>query len=742
MNRCGRASAYFFPALATLALLSITGCGEDELTDEAYGAIDLTPFYLDGATAAPAEIRANRGWFDGKRVEMYDFGLVNHRRKRNAAGATIREPDIAFVNPIYFFYDQQGNAMFSKPAFDKRTGAFFMKGGERVLSPSPRDPDPGKEGIYYTTPYSQRQRDYFTDPLRRTADYQRPIIDKLQNDGTYTGLWEIVEVTVKDGGYKPDSIKSAKTMKKAVEDGKLALTRTLKVVNCPVLEERTWVVPSSMAYRQGQPAYMLVQPRIELWYRTKLGFCFLVNGFETLGDAGDDPRDPNSINYYKKGETDKRLDTFDVIRYSVGEGSNRVDLVEAVVGKVYSPRSQVTTGNPRGNTVQWRYYNDEVVTGIPRHFPGDAPGYSPIAWLFDISVPQDPPYAGGSFKRLADVDPVKITPRDTDTTVWTRNYPVGGVASTCKVDGDCAGFGQTCNNLPDLEVATSDPPSGSNLADTMIQREGGPRCDSPRASYGEYCAPGVSRCTSHVDTGDSSDMALNAMKVASAGTTLAVHAALKTAMDNKTKIDADPMATQAQKDTAAAAVNTAQATSDRYKGLGYPADLSGRGYVCQPNTSVSGGYCYIRCDGGASAGTVPAAGSDDDKKLQAMLEVSDPRRPGPPKMEPTKFGWDTRCGGLELLGYKCLPTSGRPNRQRVCLRECTTRSTEAFNKSLCDYYVKAEGLSSDMATFSGTQVPIDRLSGQTCTALAGATACQWNPDFEPRSPDQMVPAKP
>jgi hypothetical protein len=742
MNRCGRASAYFFPALAALTLLSATGCGEDEISDELYGAVDLTPFYTDGATTAPTEIRTNRGWFDGTRVELYDFGLVNHRRKRNAAGATIREPDIAYVNPIYFFFDTQGNPMFSKPSFDKRTGVFHMKGGERVLHGTPKEPDPNNPGSYYTIPYSQRVKDFLVDPVRRTSDYQRPIIDKLQNDSTYTGLWEIVEVNVKDGGYKPDAIKSWKTLKKGIDAGKMSLTRTLKVINCPVIEDKTWIVPSPMVYRQKPQPDVVVQPRVEIWYRTKQAWCFLVNGFETLGEARFDANDRNSLldpgafTLYRAGETDKRLDTFDVIRYAVGEGKNRVDLVEVPVGKVYSPRLTITTGNPRNNNITSRYYNDEVVSAVPRHTPADPPGYSPITWLFDITVPQDPPYAPGSFKRLSDVDPVKISARDNDTTVWTRNYPVAGVASVCKVDADCGGFGQSCNNLPDIDVATTDPTSG-NLADAMIQREGGPRCDAPWVGFGEYCAPAVSRCISHVGTGDMNDSALNAMKVTAAGPSLSVHAALKTAQDNKTRIDADPMSTQAQKDMAAAAVTTAQATSDRYKNLGYPTDLSGRGYACQPNTST-GGYCYIRCDGGAGAGTVPAATTPDGMKLKAMLEVSDPRRPGAPRLEETTFGWDTRCGGLELLGYKCLPGSGRPNKQRVCVRECTTRSTEAYNKSLCEFYVKAEGLTSGMATFSGIQVPVENLSGQTCNNLAGVTACTWNPDFEPRDPNQMV----
>ena len=107
----------------------------------------------------------------------------------------------------------------------------------------------------------------------------------------------------------------------------------------------------------------------------------------------------------------------------------------------------------------------------------------------------------------------------------------------------------------------------------------------------------------------------------------------------------------------------------------------GQGYYCQPNTST-GGYCYVRCDNGAGAGTSPAAA-----KLKKMISVeADPRRPGSAaaSIEAT-FGFDARCGGLEMLGYKCLPGSGRPNRQRVCLRECTTRDTEGFNKALCEY---------------------------------------------------------
>ncbi len=104
----------------------------------------------------------------------------------------------------------------------------------------------------------------------------------------------------------------------------------------------------------------------------------------------------------------------------------------------------------------------------------------------------------GSFKKLTDIDPAKITPRDTSTTVWTKNYPLAGYASKCVTDAECPAFGMKCNNLPDPDVASNDTPTGLNLPDTMINREGGPRCDVPAVGFGEYCAPAVSRCESHV----------------------------------------------------------------------------------------------------------------------------------------------------------------------------------------------------------------------------------------------------
>ena len=724
MNRCGRTVAFLYRGLAALTLLSAVGCGEEELSDDFYGAVDLTPFYADGATLAnpraaiPDAINPVKAWYKGRRAEYYDFGVVAHRKKRNAAGATINEPDIAFVNPMYFFYDQAGNPMFSKPLYDgQRTGTFFMRGGENMLSPTPREPNAANQAevsAHYATPYSQRPRRPFVDAWRGNDDYQRPIIDKLADDATYTGLWEVVIARAK-GGYTPDAIKSWKTLKSAVDDGKFALTRTLKAINCPVIEEKTAVTPSAVAVRQGGEPYMLVQPRVEVWYRTKLGFCHMANGFETIGEVNVvggkevDPREsPDNITLFKADEiADRGIETFDVVKYQVGNEKQSVWVLEAKVMKIYSPKITVARGGILSNSTV-RVTGDDIITALPKHLPWDQPGFSPIVWLHEVDVPQAPAYEPGSFKSLEDVDPVKIGARDAATAAWTKNMPVIGVSQACVNDGQCGFGGQTCNKFPDIDVATFDAPPGKNLADLTLEREGGPRCDLPTVGYGEYCAPGIGRCEQFVATNDNNDKLLTALKAGSAGPNFTIHA-------DAAKVIADMAATPDAK-------NAAMARAKWYADRGYDKDLSGRGYNCHPPT---GGYCYIRCDGAAAPGTIEVK--------TKMLTVNDPRRPGITKDEPARFTSDARCGGLELMGYRCL--SNRPNKQRICLRECTTRDTQQFNNALCSYPLNE---AEKPYKFSDGQIDTPGLAGQSCVALANATACMWNPDFEPRDPGQTL----
>ena len=87
--------------------------------------------------------------------------------------------------------------------------------------------------------------------------------------------------------------------------------------------------------------------------------------------------------------------------------------------------------------------------------------------------------------------------------------------------------------------------------------------------------------------------------------------------------------------------------------------------------------------------------------------------------------------------------TGRPARQHVCLRECTTRDTEGFNKAVCEFYLNdAPNSPDDKLTenwkLSSGQRAVNHLAGQSCNNLAGVTACTWNPDFEPRNPATMT----
>ena len=96
----------------------------------------------------------------------------------------------------------------------------------------------------------------------------------------------------------------------------------------------------------------------------------------------------------------------------MGEGTNKVDLVEALVSKLYIPRSTVAVMRGATANQDFRYGSDDLIPAAPRIFPEDPPGYSPIVWLHDVVVPADPPYVFGSYKKLSDIDPPRL-PRAT-----------------------------------------------------------------------------------------------------------------------------------------------------------------------------------------------------------------------------------------------------------------------------------------------------------------------------------------
>jgi hypothetical protein len=290
--------------------LLVAGCGNDKLSDDAYGFIDLAPYYYDGSTAAnpsaglAREIAPTKGWLSGSRAEYYDFGLVGVTKKRSDG----KLPDYASVPAMYFFFDSGGSPMFMKPVYETRTGLWHMRGGANVLNPNPNANADKK------VPYSVRVRN-------TVGDFQRPIVDRLQHNTDYSGLWEIFEVRAPDG-YVPDSIKNFATLQKGIDAGDFEVRRTKKVINCPVLDDRQYVTPSPLYY--GIP-----HPRIELWYRTKQGSCFLADGWLTLADPAG--------NLIKFNQDARRLQMFDVISYTIGAGDAGRTTMTAPVSKMFIP---------------------------------------------------------------------------------------------------------------------------------------------------------------------------------------------------------------------------------------------------------------------------------------------------------------------------------------------------------------------------------------------------------------------
>jgi len=761
-------------------ILSLASCGGSGLSDDPTGFIDLVPFYpvASAPGVVPANPNANlplimtprRGWFAGQRVEYYDFGPVGNVRKRNAAGSEIREPSYANVFPMYFFFDAQGRPMFSKPAFNSKNGNWYMLGGKNPINPTPQPaPASGQERTdYYSTVYLRRPRNVLTDDARGSSEFQRPIIDNLAVNATSantTGLFEVVEITVKDSGYRPDAIKSAATVARGVADGRLIQRNTGKVINCPLVDERTNIVPSAMNNN-------IPRPRIQFWYKTKMGECFLANGWETIGEVVDENQsagDLANLRLFGTGDLDKRINTFDSFDYDVGAGQpGATHATVAGVGKVYMPLLFTTSGQTRAT-------NDALFTALPRHKATDPAGYSPIAWLHDIAIPATTIYQPGSIKDVANVDLGAATPRDLTPVVTTNNIAVLGPANKCVTNADCK-WGMTCNLMPDDATATGTPDPGSNIVDMMIFREGGPRCDAPVVGYGQFCSPGVSRCDVQAAAGGENDKRLKAMGLITAGPTFTVHADLMTATTTQTTAATNLMTAQAALATAMAAVPadmtdpgyaaavaavataqaavtaamTAKTTADTavttqtarvamYDALGYTTDFAGFGYFCYPpqiGTTIPptlGGFCHIRCDGGASA-------------TASMVTVDLPLSTG--GTFSSVFAGEARCGGLNLLGYKCLPTTQSDPRQRVCMRSCNFRNTTAQNVAICDYQLNQKpDMSGGPVTgfsFSDGQPIRTAITGQMCASIVSTAStttsttttntCSWNQEFEPRDP--------
>jgi hypothetical protein len=493
------------PLLLVSGLAGVgSGCGE-EYSDEPFGVLDLASVYDGGtlndpAAGLPEEIPPANGFLDGELSEYYDFGAVPVTRDP-FTGA----PRGASVQPMYFFFNAaDGAPLVSAPVRESRDGGDWIRGGRQLLNPNPRDfcaSVPAEQRANHACheqnkkerlkPYPTRVRDLLIDPVRRTADYQRPIVDLTPEDISagapqYTGMWEIVEVLA-PGGYKPDSIKHAATLQKALASGTFKQRQTGKVINCPIIDERTYVVP-------GVTDRHIPRPRIELWYRRKLAFCYLVHGWETLGNANKEAFFANS--------DDLRLDTFDVERLAVGQGARQETRLVVPIGRAYTP-AIYTSEFPGALPTITRIADALITEGRPRHSPADPPGYMPLRWMWDLRVPSD--HRRGSIDTISKVDTAVAVPQrasPTSRTTLIKNLPLRGQYTRC-------GLGKTTKFSPFTEEfkcgeVVKNPIDGTETVDgskdpkcNALGLECDPYtcyCDLPYANYGERCGPATAQC--------------------------------------------------------------------------------------------------------------------------------------------------------------------------------------------------------------------------------------------------------
>ena len=186
-----------------------------------------------------------------------------------------------------------------------------------------------------------------------------------------------------------------------------------------------------------------------------------------------------------------------------------------------------------------RYSNDNVTDVMPRYSAADPTGYRPIRWLWDLQVPQDPPYVASTYKSVTQMDPVAMINR---LGPFTKNFPTIGVNVPCAASADCDALGRPPGvNLECVSTQVGTPTGG------LVADPGGTRCDVSLGRFGEFCAPAIAGCLGVVDAktpGPDLDF-VTANKAEAGGT------------------------------------------------------LTG-GYTCHPNTAA-GGYCMLRCDSSASS---------------------------------------------------------------------------------------------------------------------------------------------
>jgi len=656
-------------SLALSASLLAVGCG-DELSDTDFGGVDLIEFFGDAAGGdPPASYKPQGGWLDGERVRYYDFGRVAVRE--GFADVDLQQeldiqpdetiPKSAPVNPMYFFFDSDNNPLFSAPVREARTGRFFMPGGLDVRNPNPTS-DASR-----SVAYPVRARDLLEDRNRGVADYQRPIVDVIldREDApirNYSGIWEVVLVKA-PSGYQPDAIKSWDTLNKGWDlgNGSFELVQTGKLINCPLVDSRSVIVPNVSAYDLED--LRSPQPRIELWFRQKRVDCFLVNGWESIGVtvADDDGEGQDSYQLFPFNDLESRVAVMDIETETFGEGTAQRSRAVAPIGRLYLPKVEALDLDAFIST-------QHVTQGaLPRRSKSDPPGYRPIRWWWNIEV-LDISAIGAGFEEKAflgenadvpalndirGIDDSLLAPRRGDGGSFVRNFPI-----TAK-PLDCLEFADAFEAQDSELTVEDDPCRRFGLICSALQQGNDAICEEPKVNYGDYCAPTISQCWDRTN---------------------------KPTKRNKGDI-VDFWFFQPKHQLLFAL----EGVRDRFRDAEIPEDvleerevLEERGvtwvdfnetqlYECQGDNFVDTGigHCYLSCRGGFA------------NLLQGQTQTETVTVDG--QDTTIELPLDSRCGGGRMPGFQCVPIFDPTDESggSFCMRTCDSTQPLGLSAATC-----------------------------------------------------------
>ena len=781
---------------AGLVAMFSTGCA-DTLSDDEFGGVDLQPFFFDTASGlVPSHYTPREGYHDAVVSTFYSFGTVavqqgtaTPKQQEEYGIGAIATPATAYLNPMYFFFDSDGNPMFSVPVRELKTGQSTMRGGVGLRNPNPAA-DAGKD-----IAYPLRKRNFLVDPNRRVADYQRPIIDTMIEDARttpyaqwrYSGLWEVIKVKA-PSGYKPDSIKSWKTLLNGIDSGDFEIKGTEMGIDCPLIDARTLVVPHVTVYKKGE--VRVPQPLVEVWYRKKLVDCFMVHGWESIGrtEMSRDMDGNDKFVLYKWSQDSSRLATFDVDSKITGTGASERRQIVSPVGRIFAPTI-------RGVNKDLLMFDSLTVTAgaMPRRNPGDPRGYRPLRWLWAIDVLNLNEVNLSFDKRwFADENTGKTVPMTNIANVdrsklraltfpitragVTRdesivlNYPISGQkVTTCEemIEADKNG-----NPLPEAQ----DPCRITGQVCPLYQKSlhSNSFCETKKVVQGEFCADTVAECYNRVDS-SRTDSVLTVAEIAAINKRIEDSKSLLTLEEaerlrwRKPSYRGDMVEEWFFQGVSPAPDCGTDEDMAQIAGITKPDDLKNRycfkdpvllldeltrrvpdewrsertfkSFIQVPDGANGGnetygclederglGHCYIRCNG------------QDSNSLQGQLsELEIQLDNGTKKTFPAYL--DSRCGGERAKGFRCLPITNELDERggRFCLRECDQEVPIKEADLLCQvntpvFYTDRESEAGD-----GTKYDPSNMAGDSkclVTDPFGGTgafdACVRDVAFEPR----------